>query len=124
MPDLVPFHGGLSEPVTLTDPAAEEAAFRAEAAKLPTIPVSDADVSSVYRFGDGVLGPLTGPMNEAVYHRVLDESVIEHGGRLYAWTIPIAFPVTAACAAALERGQRVALENGAGERIAILTVGD
>ena len=124
MPDLVPFHGGLSEPVTLTVPAAEEAAFRAEAAKLPTVPVSDADQSSVYRLGDGVLGPLTGPMNEAVYHRVLDESVIEQGGQLYAWTIPIAFPVTAARAATLERGQNVALTTAAGERIAILTVGD
>jgi len=124
MPDLVPFHGGLSEPVTLTVPAADEAAFRAAAAKLPTVPVSDADLSSVYRFGDCVLGPLTGPMNEAVYHRVLDESVIEHGGRQYAWTIPIAFPVTAARGATLERGQTVALTTAAGERIAILTVGD
>ncbi|HLY36672.1 MAG TPA: sulfate adenylyltransferase [Candidatus Binatia bacterium] len=124
MPDLVPLHGGLSEPVTLTVPAADQAAFRAEAAKLPTVAVSDADLSSVYRFGDGVLGPLTGPMNEAVYHRVLDESVIEHGGRPYAWTIPIAFPVTAARAGTLERGQPVALTTAADERIAILTVGD
>ena len=67
MPDLIPPHGGLTEPVTCTVPAADEAAFRAEAAKLPKVPVSDADLSTVYRFGDGALSPLTGPMDGATY---------------------------------------------------------
>jgi len=124
MPDLIRPHGGLDEPVSCTVPAGEDAAFRAEAARLTKIAVSDADLSSVYRFGDGGLSPLTGPMDERAYHRVLDEAVIEHDGRLYAWTIPIAFPVTDAVAATLARGQRVALANGAGEPVAILTVGD
>src|SRR5690348_11037202 len=124
MPDLVPPHGGIAEPVSLTVPAAEEAAFRADAAKLPMVLVSDADLSSVYRFGDGGLSPLTGPMDERTYHRVLDESVIEHDGRLYAWTIPIAFPVTAEVAPTLGRGQRVALTTSGRERVAVLTVGD
>ena len=124
MPDLIPPHGGLTEPVSLTVQPGEEEKFRAEAARLPKVPVSDADLSSVYRFGDGALSPLTGPMNEAVYHRVLDESVIEHGGRLYAWTIPIAFPVSAALARTLHRGQPVALTSTAGVPVAILTVGD
>src|SRR2546430_6654763 len=73
MPDLIPPHGGLTEPVSLTVPADEVERFRAEAARLPKVPVSDADLSSVYRFGDGGLSPLTGPMDEATYHRVLDE---------------------------------------------------
>ena len=42
------------------------------------MPVSDADLSTVYRFGDGVLSPLAGPMDSAAYDRVLEESVIEH----------------------------------------------
>src|SRR5881296_4626298 len=108
MPDLIPPHGGLAEPVSLTVSADEVERFRAAAARLPEVPVSDADLSSVYRFGDGGLSPLTGPMDEATYHRVLDESVIEHDGRLYAWTIPIGFPGTAALAAKLGRGQEVA----------------
>ena len=62
MSDLVAPHGGLSEPLDLTVPAAERAAFEAEAAKLPKVPVSDADLSTVYRFGDGALSPLSGPM--------------------------------------------------------------
>ena len=68
--------------------------MQAEAAELAKVPVSDADLSTVYRFGDGVLSPLVGPMDAAVYNRVLDESVIEHEGKLYAWTIPLSLPVT------------------------------
>jgi len=124
MPDLIPPHGGLTQPVSCTVQPADQAAFRAEAARLTQVPVSDADLSSVYRFGDGGLSPLTGPMNEKAYHRVLDEAVIEHGGRLYAWTIPIAFPVTAALAAKLGRGQQVALVSSAGQAVAILAIDD
>ena len=124
MPDLIPPHGGLTQPVSCTVQPADQAAFRAEAARLTQVPVSDADLSSVYRFGDGGLSPLTGPMNEKAYHRVLDEAVIEHGGQLYAWTIPIAFPVTAALAAKLGRGQQVALVSSAGQAVAILAIDD
>jgi len=124
MPDLIPPHGGLTEPVDCTVTSAEEASLRAEAAKLVAVPVSDADLSSVYRFGDGALSPLTGPMDEATYHRVLDEAVIERGGRLYAWTIPVAFPVTRELAAKIARGQTVALVNGAGAVVALLSVSD
>ena len=67
MADLIPLHGGLTTPVNLTVPAAEIEAFKAEAAKLPKVPVSDADLSTVYRFADGVLSPLTGPMDKATY---------------------------------------------------------
>ena len=93
MASLVPAHGGLAEPLDLTVPASEEAAFKAELAKLPKVPVSDADLSTVYRFGDGGLSPLTGPMDRATYERVLDHAYIEHNGQKYAWTIPLALPV-------------------------------
>src|SRR5579885_1635427 len=105
MTDLIPPHGGLAEPVDRTVPAPERAAFLAEAATLPRVPVSDADLSSAY-------------------HRVLDEAVIEHGGRRWAWTIPIAFPVTRALAERLGPGERVALTNSAGEIVATLDLTD
>ena len=92
MADLIAPHGGLSEPVCCTVGAGELDAFKAAAAGLTKVPVSDADLSTVYRFGDGALSPLTGPMNRKAYNRVLDESVIEYGGKLYAWTIPISLP--------------------------------
>jgi sulfate adenylyltransferase len=124
MTDLIPPHGGLAEPVDRTVPAPERAAFLAEAARLPRVPVSDADLSSVYRFADGTLSPLEGPMDAATFHRVLDEAVIERGGRRWAWTIPIAFPVTRALAERLGPGDRVALVNSADEIVATLDLTD
>ena len=92
MPDLIPPHGGLSEPVDRTVPPEEAADFRGQAAGLKRVPVSDADLSTLYRLGDGGLSPLTGPMDKKTFERVLDEEVIERDGKKYAWTIPLSFP--------------------------------
>lgn len=124
MAELIAPHGGLSEPVCRTVPEAEIESFNAEAADLPKVAVSAADLSSVYRIADGTLSPLTGPMNKDVYDRVLDESVIESNGSLYAWTIPIAFPVTSDVAATLSSGQKVALTCPEGSIVATLEIGD
>jgi sulfate adenylyltransferase len=124
MADLIPPHGGLKEPVSCTVAADEVGRFQAEAAGLAKVPVSDADLSTVYRFGDGALSPLLGPMNSAVYNRVLDESVIEHEGKLYAWTIPLSLPVTKELAGQLKAGQRAALVNAAGALVATLEIND
>ena len=87
MPDLIPPHGGVGEPInrTVSDLGGPFA---------KSITLSDADLSSLYRIGDGALSPLTGPMTGEEWNRVLDEEVIVRGGKKYAWTIPIAFPVT------------------------------
>ena len=124
MADLIPPHGGLQEPVNRTVPAAEAQAFLAEAAGLTKVPVSAADLSSVYRFADGTLSPLTGPLGSAEYNQVLEHSFIERNGKKYAWTIPIAFPVTAEVAKTLKSGQKVALTNPAGEIVATLAISD
>jgi len=121
---LVPPHGGLIEPLCWTVPADAAADFRAHAKTLPQVPVSDADLSTVYRLGDGALSPLDGPMDSAAYHRVLDESVIEYQGKLYAWTIPLALPVTESMAKQLRVGQTVALVNSSGEPVAQLELTD
>ena len=124
MADLVPPHGGLAEPVcrTVENDAIDELVARAQG--LPKVPVSDADLSTVYRFGDGGLSPLVGPMDSATYDRVLEESVIEHDGKLYAWTIPLALPVTAELAGQLSAGREVALTNAAGEIVGTLEISD
>jgi sulfate adenylyltransferase len=123
MADLIPPHGGVAEPVSCTLSDAEEHQLVADAGKMTQVSVSDADLSSVYRFGDGGLSPLTGPMDGATFHRVLDEMVIEHDGRLYAWSIPISLPVTRDLAATIRRGETVALVNG-GQPVATLEVSD
>jgi sulfate adenylyltransferase len=122
--DLIPPHGGLSEPVDRNVPAEEVADFRGRAAGLPRVPVSDADLSTLYRLGDGGLSPLTGPMDRSTFERVLDEEVIERGGMKYAWSIPLSFPVDEALAKALKPGQTVALTNPQGEVVGTLEVRD
>lgn len=124
MADLIQPHGGLSEPVCRTVAADEIEAFRTAAASMTKVTVSDADLSTIYRFGDGALSPLTGPMDSATYNRVLEESVIESNGEKYAWTIPLALPVTAEVAAGLKAGETVALVNSAGDLVATLDVSD
>lgn len=124
MPDLIAPHGGLTEPVDRSVPAAEAADFRARAASLTRVPVSDADLSTLYRLGDGGLSPLTGAMDKTVFERVLDDEVILHNGKAFAWTIPLAFPVDNALASSLKAGQTVALVNSASEVVGTLQVND
>jgi sulfate adenylyltransferase len=124
MPDLIPPHGGLTEPVDRNVPSGEAAAFKTKAASLPRVPVSDADLSTLYRLGDGGLSPLTGPMGKEAFQRVLDEEVIVQNGQRYAWTIPLSFPVEENVAKALRPGQPAALVNGSGELVGTLDVSD
>jgi sulfate adenylyltransferase len=124
MADLVPAHGGYAEPISRTVPEPERATFLAAAAKLVRVAVSDADLSTIYRFGDGALTPLAGPMDRATYERVLDEMVIVRGGRKYAWGIPLSLPVTSDVAAMLTPGQTVALVNNREDIVATLAISD
>jgi sulfate adenylyltransferase len=122
--DLIAPHGGLSEPVDRMIPQAERRDFVAKAEKLPSLRVSDADLSTLYRFGDGGLSPLIGPMNREAFDRVLDAEHIVHNGKKYAWTIPLSSPATNEEAATLKTGGEAALRNEAGEVVGVLTVED
>jgi sulfate adenylyltransferase len=117
MPDLIAPHGGVGEPLNRT-----VADLGGPFAK--TVVLSDADLSSLYRIGDGALSPLTGPMTGAEWNQVLDDEVIVRDGKKYAWTIPIAFPVTDAEASTIKVGDTVGLVNGAGTLVGKLTVRD
>ncbi len=117
MPDLIVPHGGVPTPVSRT------------VAELPTltstpIPVSDADLSTLYRIADGALSPLTGPMTKAEYTQVMEEEVVVRGGKKYAWTIPLAFPVDEALAKTLQSGTAYPLTNSAGVVVANLQLKD
>jgi len=118
--DLVPVHGGLADLVDRSVPLSERKALAAEAARLPALRVSRADLATLYRIGDGGLSPLEGPMGEAAWNRVLDERVIVSRGRRFAWTIPLAVPVTDDEAGALRRGGSVAVRNEEGELVGVV----
>lgn len=124
MSGLIAPHGGLNEPLCRAVASKEVDEFLKKAESLPKVPVSDADRSTVYRFGDGGLTPLTGPMNSEVFHRVLDESVIENNGKLYAWTIPLSLPITEDMSKTLKIGESVAIVDSSNEIIAILDISD
>jgi sulfate adenylyltransferase len=117
MPDLIPPHGGVAEPINRTvavldTPSADQ------------IPVSDADLSTLHRIADGGLSPLTGPMTREEYDRVLDEEVLVRNGKKYAWTIPLAFPVDEAKARHLGLGTVHPLTNERNETVGTLRVTD
>ena len=124
MPDLIAPHGGLTEPIDRTVPAAERGEFAKQAASLKKVPISDADLSSLYRFGDGGLSPLKGPMDKAAFNKVLDDEVIVNTGKTYAWTIPISFPADKALAGTLKAGETVALTNSKNEVVGTLKISD
>jgi sulfate adenylyltransferase len=121
MPDLVPVHGGLDAPVLRTVPLSRRKQFLAAAAQLPRIEVTRADLSTVYRIADGTLSPLTGFMDEETWHHVLDQGVLDFGFRNYAWTAPIALPVTDEEANRLRVGHSAALVVQ-GEIVAVVHV--
>ena len=124
MLDLVPPHGGMSEPVDRTVPADEAGEFVKQAAGLKRVPVSDADLSTLYRIGDGGLSPLTGAMDRHTFHRVLDDEVILSEGNAYAWTIPLSFPLDKALASSLKIGETVGLVSPANEIVGTLAISD
>src|SRR5438552_1506674 len=121
MPDLVPVHGGLEAPVSRTVPLSRRKQFLTEAVQLPRIEVNRADVSTIYRIADGTLSPLTGPMDEETWHYVLDHDALDYGFRHYAWTAPIALPITDDELASLRVGHSAALVHGR-DVVAVLRV--
>jgi sulfate adenylyltransferase len=118
--DLVPVHGGLDELVDRRVTLAERSKFVAEAERAPSVRVTRADLSTLYRISDGGLSPLIGPMCGERWHRVLDERRIEVEGSHYAWTIPLSLPVTSEEVATLSSGGSAALRDESGAVVGIL----
>ena len=118
--DLVPVHGGLSEPVNRIVPLKQQAKFLAEAERLPSIRVTAADLSTVHRIADGALSPLIGPMKKAAFNLALDEKVVLSEGGRYAWTIPISLPITDSEAAKLKAGGACSVKTEEGNIVAII----
>ncbi len=112
---ISPVHGGLAEPVNRIDAGA------AGETSLPRVEVNEVDRTSLYRIADGTLSPLTGPMGKADYDSVLAEGAIERGGKKWAWTIPIALPVTDEEAASCTPGAKIGLWHD-GRMFGTLTV--
>jgi len=116
-------HGGCGL-VNRIIPEVERKYLFSRASKYKPYTVTSEDLSIFYRIADGTLSPLEGPMTESEFYKVLDEEFIERNGKKYAWTIPLAFPVTKREKERLETGETVVLKNEYGLIIGILEISD
>lgn len=105
-------------------PETEKESFLQSTSPGKAYAINDADLATFYRIADGTLSPLEGPMDKAEFNRVLDEEVIERDGKKYAWTIPIAFPVSKEEGEALEVGETVLVKDGMGVAVGSLKITD
>jgi sulfate adenylyltransferase len=124
MQDLIAPHGGLQEPIDRSVPSEAASEFTRKAGEYRRVPVSDADLSSLYRMGDGGLSPLTGPMDRKTFDQVLDGEIIERNGKAYAWTIPISFPVERSLGQEIKAGETVSLVDSQSQIVGSLEVRD
>jgi len=69
----------------------------------------------------GAMSPLTGFMTRADYEGVVSEMRLANG---MVWSIPVTLPVSTGQAASLREGQEVALVEGEGHVLAVMTVQD
>ena len=121
MVGLIAPHGGVSQPIDRTVPDGQIAGMLRTLDELRPLTVSKADLATLYRIADGGLSPLTGPMTRAEWDRVLDEEVIVHNGKKYAWSIPLALPTADAT---IKAGHRLRLVDEAGQAVGLLDVTD
>lgn len=117
-------HGGLQEPVNRMIPEDKVEETLENANKLKKYVISDADLSTLNRIGDGGLSPLIGPMGEDEFNQVLEEEIIVHNNKKYAWTIPLSFPVAEKEAETLAKGETVAIVAENGATVGMLKISD
>jgi len=120
---ILPPHGGCGL-INRIIPEMERESFVQKALKSKTYTISDADLSMFYRIADGALSPLAGPMTKDEFNKVLDDEVIIRNGKKYAWTIPIAFPVSKEDKEKYEIGEIVAVKTELGIVVGTLEITD
>ncbi len=120
----LPPHGGLQELNERLVSESEAKSLKESSKDAPRIVVTDADLSTVRRWGDGALSPLDGPMTKEVFDQVLEEERILVGAKYYAWGIPLSLPVTDDEKQHIQVGQKVILVDGRAEEVALLEVED
>ena len=121
----LPPHGGLTEPVCRTVAADAIEGFLAHAKTLPKVPVSDADLSTVYRLGDGGLSPLDRP--DGFGHLQPRAGRVGHRAQRQALRLDDPDGPAGdgrAWPSSFEPGQEVALVNSAGQIVAVLEITD
>lgn len=110
-------HGGVL--VNRIATGAERESLLAEAASFPSILINTWTISDLDLIGVGAFSPLTGFMNEADYHSVVERMRLADGT---VWSIPITLAVEEAAASDLSPGQRASLIGEDGIIYAVLDI--
>lgn len=95
------------------------AALEAEARQLPVLPLNPFELSDLEMLAIGGFSPLDGFMAKDDYESVLRRMRLVSG---LPWSLPITLAISADVAATLKGKSRVALADGTGQRLAVLTV--
>ena len=114
---IAPYGGTL---VNLIDPTKADA-LKQEALTLPSLDLDWRQQCALEMLMSGAYSPLTGFMTRAQYERVTATQQLDDGT---FWPVPLALQTRAKPAAAFKPGDRVALRDGEGFMLAILTVAD
>lgn len=115
---ISPHGGGLTSLMALADRAEQ---LKQEAFGLPSIDLDWHQLCDLEMLLSGAYSPLSGYMNRPDHDCVLEKLQLTDGT---FWPCPITLKVTAAQAGKLKTGDRVALRDGEGFMLAILTIGD
>ncbi len=99
----------------------EASALAAEAAGLPSVTLSQRDLSDVEMLGIGAFSPLDGFMTRADYEECMLRMHLMCG---LPWGIPITLAVSKDLAAKLPEGARLALKALGGAVVAVMTVNE
>ena len=117
MSECIPAHGGKLIDCVASPARAGELA--SEAKNLTSITLPERETCDVEMIGIGAFSPLTGFIGEKDFHSVCDNMRLTNGT---AWPIPVTCSVDSGTADGLKVGQRVALHDGDGKLLAILTI--
>jgi sulfate adenylyltransferase len=114
---IAPYGGTL---VNLIDPAKGDA-LKQEALSLPSLELDWRQQCELEMLMSGAYSPLTGFMTRAQCARVETERQLDDGS---FWPLPVSLGSCQKSAASLKPGDRVALRDGEGFMLAVLTVSD
>jgi sulfate adenylyltransferase len=114
---LIPAHGGKLINRIL-EPAVAAAAIK-EAASLTAITLSPREAFDLEMIAIGAFSPLTGFQGQADFTRVCKEMRLADGT---VWPIPVILPPADDVTANLKAGQKVALKDGKGRLLGLMTI--
>ncbi len=119
MDHLIEPHGGVLRDLIVSEERSDP--LKAESGGYASITLSQRQLCDLELLMNGGFSPLTGFMTRAEYESVLADLHLPDGT---LWPLPITLEVPAPLAEKLQNGQRLALRDGEGFMLAVLTVQD